>query len=277
MNEQYIDTIHRYLNGNMEAAERATFEEELNNNDALRSDVELEELLLAGIETAGNVKIRATIGTVHQELKNTGFFESAAQTSPLKIPYFAPGNRLKQFIAIAATFVVVAGAIWFFTKNGAGPNEALFANFYHPADDIGRAGILASRLKSFGMTGVQTYTDSLAQALQNFEAGQYDETLALLVAIGTAHPQNDTIQYFTGAVQIRLNQYDQAIETLLPLSQSQASALRNDALWNLGLCYLKTKNGASEARAVFSRLARENNYPQQNEAQSILDQLPAEK
>lgn len=277
MNEQYIDTIHRYLTGTLEAAEHAAFEEELKTNATLRSDVELEHVLLAGIDKAGEAQLRTNIGAVHQQLKADGFFESAGQEAPLRVSYLSGSTRIKQFIAIAASLVVVAGAVWFFIQNGSTRNDAIFANHYQPAEDLQRAQTIVTRLKSTGFGGVNTQPDSLRLALQAYEAGQYDEALALLTALGAAYPQNDTVQYFTGVVHISHERYAKAIEVLLPLSRSDTSALRNDALWNLGLCYLKMENGERDARGVFTQLSQDNAYPKQRGAKAVLDQLLPEQ
>lgn len=277
MNEQYIDTIHRYLTGLMEAAERATFEEELKTNATLRSDVELEQVLLAGIDKAGEAQLRTTIGTVHQQLKADGFFESAVQDAPLRTSYLSSSSRMKQFMAIAASLVVVAAAVWFFTQNGSTRADALFSNYYEPSEDLQRAQTIATQLKSTGFSGVNTQPDSLRMALQAYEAGQYDEALKLLTALGADHPQNDTVQYFIGAIHISQERYARAVEVLLPLSRSDTSALRNDALWNLGLCYLKMENGERDAREAFTQLSQDNTYPKHRGAKAVLDQLLPEQ
>ena len=67
--------------------------------------------------------------------------------------------------------------------------------------------------------------------------------------------------------------YVKAIELFLPISRSDGSDLKNDALWNLGLCYLMTVNGEQDAREVFEELADDSAYPQHREAQAVLDQL----
>ena len=58
MNEQYLDTIHRYLNGTMDVNERESFETEMRQNPSLQKDVEMERLLLGGLEHAGETELR---------------------------------------------------------------------------------------------------------------------------------------------------------------------------------------------------------------------------
>lgn len=277
MNEQYIDTIHRYLTGTMTAAERAAFEAELQSDATLRNDVELEQWLLAGIDKAGTQGLRTSIGTVHQQLKADGFFESAAQDAPLRVSYLSNFTKMKQFIAIAASLVIVAGAVWFFTQNSGPDTDALFARYYQAEEDRQRAQTIAKQIYTYGASPALNQADSLGLALKAYENGQYDDALALLTALAAANPQNDTVQYFTGVVHMSQERYAKAIGVLLPLSRSDTSALRNDALWNLGLCYLKMENGTRDAREAFTQLAQDNAYPKHRGAKAVLDQLLPEQ
>ncbi|MBK9337452.1 MAG: tetratricopeptide repeat protein [Lewinellaceae bacterium] len=276
MNEQHIDTIHRYLTGMMDAAEQQAFEAEIQQNPALRREVELERMLLAGIEYAGRNDARKTIESVQTKLRQEGFFDSA-QTKPmptLTIVHSSKVTIMKRILAIAATFIVLAGGVWFF-MNQETPldTNALFTQYYQPKDDIQRAKSIIETLDSYGLAGVQTDTDTLKMALQLYEADKYNEALALLKGFAEIHPENDVAQYYIGVIHISQGRYAKAIEVLLPISRSEESALKNDALWNLGLCYMKTENGVEDARNAFTKLSGDNNYPNHRGAKAVLEQL----
>lgn len=274
MNEQYIDAIHRYLNGAMDVAESEDFEAEIRRNPALKNDVEVERTLLAGLEHAAGKALRKTIGSVHQNLKAEGFFRTNSTEPSLSIVHVSKSSVMKRILAIAAALAVVAAGIYFFMQPNkpADPN-AVFAKFYQPQDDVQRAQKIIASLESYGMAGVQTDSDTLKQALQLYESGKYQESIALLKSFSAQHPENETAVYYLGVIHMSQEHYAKAIELLLPLSRAEGSSLKNDALWNLGLCLLKTDNGREDARDAFLKLSKDNSYPNQRGAVAVLEQL----
>ncbi|MBK6929883.1 MAG: tetratricopeptide repeat protein [Saprospirales bacterium] len=273
MNEQYIDTIHRFLNGAMAPDERAAFEAAMANDPALRHDVELERALLAGLEYAGRQGKRQTIRAVHQKLREEGFFDrNSAGSSPMFFQLSTTG--IKRLVAAAAVFIALAASIWFFLNRNTPPDAGvLFAQYYQAGDEVLRARRIIGSLESHGMAGVQTAPDTLRMALEQYEAGNYEKALAALKNFLETHPQNDTAQYYTGVVHMSQGRYARAIDLFLPIARSAESPMKGDALWNLGLCYLKMENGLPDARHAFARLAADNNYPNHRGAKAVLEQL----
>lgn len=275
MNEQYIDTIHRYLNGQMSIAERKTFETAMKNDPILSNDVDLERALLAGLEKSGEAKVRKTIGTVHQNLKLQGFFETPVL--PINTLTSKP-FEMKKLLAAAAVLILAVAGVWFFQNQPSGPDpDAVFAQHFDKQHDLIRARDVIASLESYGLAGVPSETDSLKAALEQYEAGNDEEALALFKAYAEAHPENDVAQYYMGVIHMGKEHYAKAIELLLPVSRSDTSDLKNDALWNLGLCYLKTINGTDDARDAFQQLSADASYPNHREAQAVLDQLMPKK
>ena len=184
--------------------------------------------------------------------------------------------HMKRFIAIAATLAIVAAGIWFLSRNkptaAADPNN-VYATYFNPNTEIQRVKTIIATLESRGLAGIQTDADTLRQALELYEAARYDESIALLKSFLGTHPENDTAQYYLGVSYMSQEHYARAIEMLYPLSRSEASSLRNDALWNLGLCYLKAENAREDARAAFTELSNDNSYPNHRGAKALLDQL----
>lgn len=281
MNEQHIETIHRYLAGIMSDTELQTFEADMQANPALREEVELERILLAGIEHAGrHHESFETIRAVQEKLRAEGFFESekAADTPIFTIAHTKKFNIMKRLIAVAATLVVLAGGIWFFMNREQPLDaDALFTQFYQPKEDVQRAKNILESLESYGLAGVQTDTDTLKIALELYETDKYDEALALLKGFAETHPENDVAQYYIGVIHMSQGRYAKAIEVLLPISRSEESALKNDALWNLALCHLKTENGVNDAREAFTKLSNDNTYPNHRGAKAVLEQLLPQK
>jgi TolA-binding protein len=274
MNEQYLDTIHRYLNGTMDVNERESFETEMRQNPSLQKDVEMERLLLGGLEHAGETELRQKIGTVQDQLAAEGFFRAgAAETSPrLSVTHLSKTYQMKRIIAIAASFAILAAAVWFFTRPANTPDPgALFSKYYQPKEEIQRAQEIIPKLES-GLAGIPTDGDTLRDALQFYADGNLEEAEKLLKIYLESSPEDLLAAYFLGATFMSQGYYAKAIEIFLPLSRGE-SPLKNDALWNLGLCYLKTENGMDDARVSFEKLSADNAYPNHRGAKAVLEQL----
>lgn len=279
MNEQYIDTIHRYLQGTMDAVEREAFEAEMQRSPELQNDVELERLLLEGLEYAGEAENRQKIGTVHQKLAAEGFFNEIAQTTPagLSVSHLSKTTMMKRILAIAASVAILTAAFWLFNRPAGSPDpNELFARYYQPAEAVQRAQTIIPTLESQGLAGVQTEADTLRDALQLYADGNLEEAVKLFKVYLESNPDDVMAQYFLGAAYMGQGHYAKAIEVFLPLSRAE-SAVKNDALWNLGLCYMKVENGLEDARVTFQQLSTDNTYPNHRRAKAVLEQLIPEE
>lgn len=271
MNEQYIDTIHRYLSGAMDGAERETFESQLRTDPKLQNDVELERLLLGGLEHAGEKELRKTIGAVHQKLSAEGFF--SATPAAFSVTHLSKTSPMKRILAIAATFVLLAGAVWFFSRQETTTDHnALFAQYFKPEQDMQRAREIIPTLKSLGLAGTSMDGDTLRDALQLYADGNFEAAEKALKSYLESNPDDHMASYYLGATYMNQAYYAKAIEVFFTLSKTEFP-LQNDALWNLGLCYLKAENSQEDAREAFIKLANDNNYPNHRGAKAVLDQL----
>lgn len=275
MNEQYIDTIHRYLSGAMDVTERTAFEKEMHRDPQLQNDVEMERLLLSGLERAGETELRQKIGAVQDKLAAEGFFkaDAAQSASPLVITHLSKTFLMKRIIAIAASFAILAAAVWFFTRPANTPDPgALFSNYYKPQEEIQRAQKIIPTLESHGLAGAFSDGDTLREALQFYADGKLEEAENYLKIYLETNPEDPMATYFLGATYMSQEHYAKAIEIFFPLSRTE-SPVKNDALWNLGLCYLKTENGMEDARLSFEKLSADNSYPNHRGAKAVLEQL----
>ena len=179
---------------------------------------------------------------------------------------------MKRIIAIAASFAILAAAVWFFTRPANTPDPgALFSKYYQPKEEIQRAQEIIPKLES-GLAGIPTDGDTLRDALQFYADGNLEEAEKLLKIYLESSPEDSMALYFLGATFMSQGYYAKAIEVFFPLSRGE-SPLKNDALWNLGLCYLKTENGMDDARVSFEKLSADNAYPNHRGAKAVLEQL----
>jgi tetratricopeptide (TPR) repeat protein len=269
MQEEYFDSIHRYIDGAMSPAEKTAFEAQIKQNMELRQAVKMERILIGGIESKAEDNMRKTIQSVHQQLKTEGFFQDSDQSPSLIIKR---SNIMKKIMAIAAVLVAIAAVVWILKPNTAtNPNE-LFAKYHQPQQELTRTKQIIAQLESQGFAGPGA-TDTLRQALVMYENGQYNEALKLLTAYQENHKDDLLVQYYIGMSHMNESRYAKAIECLLPVSRSEGSDLKNDALWNLALCYLMAENGLEDAKSLFTQIANDQNNPNQKGAISVRDQL----
>jgi tetratricopeptide (TPR) repeat protein len=127
-------------------------------------------------------------------------------------------------------------------------------------------------LESLGFAGASA-EDTLKQALVLYENGQYNEALNLLTAYQVQHQDNLLVQYYIGMSHMNESRYAKAIEYLQPISKAEGADLKNDALWNLALCYLQVENGVDNAKSTFLKIENDLDNPNHRAAKAVREQL----
>ena len=183
---------------------------------------------------------------------------------------------MKKLMAIAAAIVAIAAVVWMLKPNPTATPQELFAKYHQPQQELARTRNIIAQLESQGFAGASA-TDTLKQALVLYENGQYKEALKLLKAYQEHHPGDLLVQYYIGMSHMNESRYAKAIEYLLPISKAEGSDLKNDALWNLALCYLQVENGENDAQSVFSQIENDLNNPNHRAAAEVRRQLLKKK
>lgn len=177
---------------------------------------------------------------------------------------------MKKVMAIVVALVAIASVVWFLKPNTATNPEELFAKYYQAQNELLRTKQLIARLESYGFTGG---FDSLKQALVLYENGQYQEVIKLLTAYQETHKDDLLVQYYIGMSHMNESRYAKAVEYLMPISKAEGSDLKNDAIWNLALCYLKVENGLADAKSTFLDIENDMNNPYHRAAKAVREQL----
>lgn len=270
-NDAYFDNIHRYLSGDMTAAEREAFEASMNADTTLKADIELERQLLAAIALEGN---RSAMRRTAEKLKEEGFFEKVyadvERPRALSVLYV----RLRPILAVAAALTLLLSAYWFFLRPGPPDYDALFAQ-YHAKEAVSAQPYIEA-LTSSGMapTADATAADSLRAALQLYADARYDASAAALDQFVQAHPDDETARLFLGLSQFRQQRLPEAIRAFTPLAAAgRDEVLTDEARWGLALCYLKTENGVAQAKALLEKLANKPNFNKRADARALLDRM----
>lgn len=265
----YIDRIHRYLTNDMNQAEKAAFEEEMNANEQLAQDTQLEQNLLMGISLAGDEELKKRIADTDERLSRNQFFDKGKIVSLNSQP---KNFIMKKIIAFAAAAVVLIGAIWWgFFKQAAPTPDQLFADNFKP--ETTKSVAISESLASSGLLDSMTMQDSLAAALKFYNDGKYNEAMVALDTFLVYHPTNDTAQFYLAMSHLNESRYARAVDLLTPITTSEASSFKLDALWYLGLCYFKVDGGFAKAEEIFTQLAATPESKDQQAAKGILQMI----
>ena len=268
-NNEYIERIHQYLASDMNQADKATFENELKANVQLAQDVKIEQKLLQGISLAGDEDLKKHIASADERLETKQFYTKGKIVSLKSQPKNFIMNKI---IAFAAAAVVLIGVVWWgFFRQAAPSSDQLFTDNFKP-ETTKSAAIAEGLQTSSGLLGDSTATaqDSLLDALKLYNEANYDKAMVALDTFLVYHPTNDTAQFYLGMTHLNAERYARAVELLTPITASESSAFKLDALWYLGLCYFKVDGGFAKAEEIFTQLASTPESKDQQAAKGIL-------
>ena len=185
-------------------------------------------------------------------LKSVGkdyFEDKIAETQPFKVVR----NNIRRWIALAASVTLIGAAIWFFNRS-----EVTAPTYQQYAQHT-----------PLSLTVMGNTEQAKTDAETAFGQKDYARALAALEQVVTAEPNNVKAQLFQGICLLELDRAAEARAIFEPLSTGN-SALREDAVWYVGLSYLK-ENNTTACKAALAKIAPgEAHY---KDAQQILKGL----
>ena len=238
-----FDQVRRYLNGQMDDDERQQFEDRINNEPELARQVNLDQVLLEGIQLHYRGKLKEKL----QSLDQGDFY-------PVK-PVFPIFKALA--IAAGVILIMVVGFLVFENKPD---SQALYATYFKPyynvVNDIERGENIVSG-------GEDPY--------QLYELGKSQEAIELFEKLLLKNPDNNQLIFYNGLSYLNSGSTSGAIDNLSKVAGKEDFLLSAPALWYLGLAYLK-ENRNKEAIEIFSSLVeKDDGYA--TRAKEILNEL----
>ena len=207
---QHIDKIDAYLNDVLSAGERASFEQELANDPALRREFDLVQDMLGGVELTGDEALKSQIGTAHAELTGEGFFAKPEA----KIVEMKPAQRgLRRVLAVAASLLLlVAAGLWWWS-NKETPQQAVAKQYLYAEttklvtviDDVSAPGLSQDD---------RPRRTSLATALKLYQNKAFGEAEKALATHTQSFPQDTIAQFYFALSHLGLGHFDQATALL---------------------------------------------------------------
>ncbi len=234
--------IDRYLSGQMDAGEKAAFEQELQSNEALAKELALQKDMNRFLQKR---KKREALKGELNSLGNEFFGHQASSGRVVSMV-----GRRRWIMAIAATVLVLVVA-WYALR------PSLYEQYaVHPP--------LALVEKSG--PGQQ----QLSQAEQAFNKGDYQKALPVLQDYVARHPDDDLVKLYLAIAEMELGDLSSAREVFNSLANSPSPEIRDFAVWNLALSYLKVGDKATCSKILRSIPGSSGYY---QKAQDLLHQL----
>ncbi len=230
-----IEAAERYLNKEMNAAERLEFDTRLNDDAAFRTQFEETKAIILGIESAS---LKVELDKFHEEI--------GAEKSD-KISDLNSENNSKSFIkklipySIAASIILALGL--FLYTNQTPTNAKLFGSHFTP--DPG----LPTKM---GTTSDFEFYD----AMVDYKRKEYDTAINKWEKLQQKDTQNDTLNYFIGVSYLAKGDAVNAEKYLENATKNSKGFLENDTYYYLGMAYLKADN-SEKAKATFEKCGSE--------------------
>lgn len=212
ISQEEFERIEAYLNHSLSEEEAVAFEKRLKNDKVFFEKVEDIKITMTGIETQA---LKEQLDTFHNQFTSK---ENNTTTFETKLRYL----RWRR-IAVAAVVIIAAGSLWFLNMNA---NERLYTEFYSPDP---------------GLPTTMSSNDSYEfyNAMVSYKRGQYEKALKTWNNQLRTKVDNDTLNYFVGSALMANQQENKAIPYLQQVATQDNSVFKNEALYYLGLAYLK--------------------------------------
>jgi len=227
MNERDITLLDQYFNGLLTAEEQRAVEARTEADPVFGADFSLRRKMEAfPRQEAAREALVTTLQSVGAE-----FFQSAQSDKPeLRVSR----NNLQRWIVLAASLALVAAAIWFFSQPGT-PVYEQYAQ--HP---------------SLSLTVMGETEQAKTEAETAFAQQNYERAMLALEQVLMAEPDNLKARFYLGICLLELRRAAEARVIFEPIA-SGGSALREDAIWYVGLSYLQEQN-MSACRATLEAI-----------------------
>ncbi|MGM0497478.1 MAG: tetratricopeptide repeat protein [Bacteroidota bacterium] len=210
--------ISKYLNGEMDAESEKMFEQKLHNDKNLRNEFELQKEIQNAIGEEDIMELR-------EKLEE---YEPSAR----------PGKkfRLKWPDVLAAagfvTLLIGIGMLWIYYSQITNTDE-LYARYFEPYPSIYSQRSVDEDSKH----GILKKEAFLAYEKENWDKAKnhFDELFLL-------QPENAEIAFYTGILELKLNNTHKAIKRFRILLEKDDPLLEDQTIWYIALAHLKEGN-----------------------------------
>lgn len=268
-NNERMERVVRYVDGDMDGAERVAFEAELAVDPALQDDMRSARTTLTGLEALTEERLREKLravdlsmdGVPHQPqgpgaeiLRERRVGDQGAETLRERRKEEKGGGALRWWWAAAAGLVLVVGTgLWLFRSSDP---QALAEEF---------------ALEELGLPMLMSTSPQRMDGIMNaYKQGDLATAANLITLSLTLDPTNDTLHYFAGVIAER--QADRATAELHYAEVKDGTAFAPRTRYRQALCALHSGR-VKEARIILERLAKGSDAQSADRARELLRRL----
>jgi tetratricopeptide (TPR) repeat protein len=244
---KYTEWIDSYVEGEMDEAGKAAFEEEMAVNRDLAFEFRLENDLQRILSQEDMLDLRAKCIAAQNEITYSG----------RKLATVVQFTR-KYWYAAASVFLIALIAGGMFLRNpGSYSPEKLFKMYYKSGE-------------TFGVS--RSGNDNMVEALRYFGKNDYKAADVLFDKIIASDPQNMAVIFYSGISNIEVKNYPKAIQMFEKIINDGNNLYTENAEWYLGLTHLAAGE-VEKSEELFIRVASTPNHYYAKDAKSILEKI----
>lgn len=254
LSEGQYEVIEAYLNNELSAADRTVFENDMQIDAELRTEVTRQRDIRLGLRAIG---IEQALERAKAQYKATVATEEMEKTVSRPLVTW-------RYWAAAASVVVVLG-LGYYTYQQANDQQADIAYAETSTSD--------ELVKDFPSGTLSPDVQAqLLDALTKYKSGKYDQVITQLTTLPadkqTIHYKN----YFLGLSYLVNKQPTEAIPLLNKALTAPSLKIRKKAEWFLALAYVKN-NQKEKALPILKTISIDNANPFQSQAKQVLQKI----
>lgn len=232
----YSYFIERYINGEMEQAEKVWFEKELEDNDFLKSEIALRKKTDNLLKRHNMIDLRNKLAGIEKSRKAREIISINRKKAALRSA------------AAVAGFVII-GTMLLFINRSQTPEEIFRNNFtlYEPG------GTVRNSVNSSGTEAVL-----YLKALELYRQGDFSGAAGLFREYLKNRPGHMEAHLVYGVTEMKISDYPEAEKSFNTIISDGNNMYIDNARWYLAQCYLKTNNSYA-ARKELLNISRSKN------------------
>jgi tetratricopeptide (TPR) repeat protein len=227
--------ISRYLNGELDSATSAKFEESVKNDPKLRSDLDLYISVNDAISDTEVLDLRSQLNNIHEELQPEVRKSTLKQARRL-VPYTA---------ATLLLLITTYGAISLSNRTF---NERFLGKFYAPYD-----------MTMVNRSGNSEMNIMMHKALELYDRKEYREAVALFEKILEQDPSQMATRLYSGISFFEIKEYQKATKSFTTIIDHKDNLYVEQAEWFRGFCYVMM-NEKEKAIRQFEKIQKDQGY-----------------
>ena len=228
-----LDLIEGYFENSLNAKQRIEFNELIQTDEEFKKEFLFQKDLKRVIKQHQNEELKETLVQFESKLKRN----------------FQFGMLPSKWLVAASLTLILSFGSWA-VKNYVFPsNERIFETYYEPYRNTVLPIVRGEEMNTI------EYRAFLA-----YESGEYHKAINLFNSVG--NQDEKYVRFYKAMCYLSVDKTQEAIETLLPLSQDSDGSIedldwRQKAEWYLALAYLK-QNKEKEALHYLNKLKDQN-------------------